>query len=192
MNKLPHLRFEVIWIPGHTEIEANELDDAEAKKAVLDPTLSQSHNYKLLKSARIRHIKTAAKKQWQTIWNTNTKTAKALRRIMKGRHAKIGPALYNEIASRHGSAIIAQLRTAHCGLNRYLHRFSLRNSPYCQCGYGKETVEHYLLECRNHRDQRKKLRREVGRGKMRMEILLGDRRSLNRRWSISRKQRDWI
>jgi hypothetical protein len=161
MNKLPHLRFEVIWIPGHTEIEGNELVDAEAKKAVLDPTLSQSHNYKPLKSTWIRHIKTAAKKQ----------TAKALRRIMKGRHAKIDPALYNEIASRPGAAIIAQPRAGHCGLNRYLHRFSLMNSPYCQCGYGKETVEHYLLECRNYRDQMKKLRRQVRRGKMRMEIL---------------------
>jgi hypothetical protein len=76
--------------------------------------------------------------------------------------------------SRHGAAIIAQLRTGHCGLNRYLHRFSLRNSPYYRCGYGKETVEHYLLEYRNYRDQRRKLRKEVGRGKMRMEVLLGD------------------
>jgi ribonuclease HI len=92
-NKLPHLRFEVIWISGHTEIEGNELVDAEAKKAALDPILSQPHNYKPLKSAQIRHIKTAAK---QTTWNTNTKTVKALRRIMKGRHAKIGPVLYNE------------------------------------------------------------------------------------------------
>jgi hypothetical protein len=122
----------------------------------------------------IRHIKTMTKKQWQTVWNRNTKTATALRRIMKGRHAKTGPSLYNEIINKHGAAMIAQLRTGHCGLNRYLHRFSLRNSSYYQCGYGKETVEYYLLECRNHRDQRKKLRREVGRGKMRMEALLGD------------------
>jgi hypothetical protein len=119
--------------------------DAEAKKAALDPTLSQTYNYKPLKSARIRHIKTAAKKQWQIIWNTNTKTATALRRIMKGRQAKTGPALCNEIASRRGAATIEQLRTGYCGLNRYLHRFSLRNSPYCRCGYGKETVEHYLF-----------------------------------------------
>ena len=169
-----HLQFEIVWIPGHMEIEGNELVDTEAKKAAINPTLSQPHNYEPLKSARIRYIKTMAKKQWQTVWNKNTKTATALRRITKGRHAKIGPSLYNEIANRHGAAMIAQLRTGHCGLNRYLHRFSLRNSPYCQCGYGKETVEHYLLECRNYRDQRKKLRREVGRGKMRMEVLLGD------------------
>jgi hypothetical protein len=62
----------------------------------------------------------------------------------------------------------------HCGLNRYLHRFSLRKSSCHQCRYGKETIEYYLLEYRNCRDQRKKLRREVGRGKVRMEILLED------------------
>ena len=116
-----HLQFEIIWIPGHAEIEGNELVDTEAKKAATDPTLSQAHNYKPLKSARTRYIKTAAKNQWQAVWNKNTQTATALRRITKGKHAMTGPALYNEIANRNGAAIIAQLRTGHCGLNRYLH-----------------------------------------------------------------------
>src|SRR5438046_6240924 len=93
---------------------------------------------------------------------------------MKGKYMKIGPALYNEIEDRNSAAKIAQLRTGHCGLNRYLHRFNIKNSPYCQCGYGKETVEHYLLECRKYREQRKKLRSEAGRGRMRIERLLGD------------------
>ena len=73
MSEHTHLQFEIVWIPGHTEIEGNELVDTEAKKAAIDPTLSQSHNYKPLKSARVRYIKTAAKKQWQTVWNKNTK-----------------------------------------------------------------------------------------------------------------------
>ena len=144
----------------------------------MDPILNQSHKYKPLKSARVRYIKTTTKKQWQTIWSNNTKTATALRRIIKGKYAKTGPSLYNEIANRNEAAVIAQLRTGHCGLNRYLHRFKLRNSPYCQCGYGKETVEHYLLECRNYREQRKKLREKVGNGKMRMERLLGDPKTI--------------
>ena len=163
-----------MWIPGHAEIEGNELADAEAKKAAINPTLSQTHNYKPLKSARARYIKTAAKKQWHTTWNENTKTANSLRRIMKAKNTKIGPALYNEIEDRNSAAKIAQLRTGHCGLNRYLNRFGIKNSPYCQCGYGKETVEHYLLECRKFREQRKKLRKEVGTAKMRVARLLGD------------------
>ena len=108
------------------------------------------------------------------IWSANTKTAVTLKRITKGKRAKTGPALYNEIVDRNSAAKIAQLRTGHCGLNRYLHRVGRKNSPYCQCGYGKETVEHYLLECRNFREERKKLKREVGAGNMRVGRLLGD------------------
>jgi len=54
-----------------------------------------------------------------------------------------------------------------------MHRFKIKDSPYCECGNGKETVEHYLLECRKYNEQRKKLRREVGPGRMRIEKLLG-------------------
>jgi ribonuclease HI len=63
-NEYTNLQFERIWISGHAEIEGNELADTEAKMAAMDPTLSESQNYKPLKSARARHIKTAAKKQW--------------------------------------------------------------------------------------------------------------------------------
>jgi RNase H len=177
-NEHPYLQIEIIWIPGHAEIEGNEQADSEAKKAALTTELSQPYKYKPLKSARARYIKAAAKKQWQRVWNENTKTAAMLRRITRGKHAKTGPSLYNEIEHRNEAAKIAQLRTGHCGLNRYLHRFGIKNSPYCQCGYGKETVEHYLLECRNYREQRKKLRREVGTGKMRVETLLGERMAI--------------
>ena len=84
----------------------------------------------------------------------NTKTAKALRRITKRKGVKTGPKLYNEIPGRDMVAKIIQLRTGHCGLNHYLHRFGKRNSPYCECGMGKETVEHYLLDCRRYKDKR--------------------------------------
>ncbi len=87
---------------------------------------------------------------------------------------KTDSALYNEIEDRNSAAKIAQLRTRHCGLNRYLHRFGIKNTPYYQYGYGKETIEHYLLECRKFREQRKKLRKEIGTVKMRVARLLGD------------------
>jgi predicted ester cyclase len=37
-----------------------------------------------------------------------------------------------------------------------------------------ETVEHYLRECNKYKEQRKRLRKEVGVGKMKVGILLGD------------------
>jgi hypothetical protein len=66
--------------------------------------------------------------------------------------ANTGPSLYDEIMNRQGPAIIGQVRTGDCGLNRYLHRFSLRSSSYYRYGHRKETVEHYLVEFRDYRD----------------------------------------
>jgi len=171
-----HPQIEIIWIPGHFEIQGNEWADAEAKKAAADSTLAQLRKHRPLKSARVRYIKTAAKEQWHKIWNKDTKTAKALRYITKTKRNgnKNGPKLYNQIANRSTATTIAQLRTGHCGLNHYLHRFGKTTSPYCECGYGKETVEHYLLECRKYKEQRKRLRKDVGTGKMKVGILLGD------------------
>src|SRR5437762_1368706 len=138
--------------------------------------LTELRGHRPLKSARIRYIKAAAKEQWHKIWNEDTKTAKGLRYItkIKTKDNKNGPKLYNQIVNRSTAATIVQLRTGHCGLNHYLHRFGKRTSPYCECGYGKETVEHYMLECRKYKDQRKRLRKEVGGRKMKVGILLGD------------------
>jgi len=46
----------------------------------------------------------------------------------KRKGIKTGPSLYNEISDRHTATTIAQLRTGHCGLNLYLHRFGLAKS----------------------------------------------------------------
>ena len=93
---------------------------------------------------------------------------------MKRKRNKNDIKLYNEIVNRKTTATITQLRMRHCGLNHYFHRFDINESPYCKCGYDKETMEHYLLECRNYKEQRKKLRKNVGTGRMKVGILLGD------------------
>jgi ribonuclease HI len=174
-NGREHLQIEMVWIPGHSDIEGNEQADTEAKKAAINPALKQRHRHKPLKSGRARHIKAIAKEQWQRKWH-NTTTAKTLRHITstKSKRIRAGPGLYNEISSRNTSTTMAQLRTGHCWLNLYRYRFGHAKSPYCKCGYGKENVEHFLLECRNYKAQRKKLREAVGAGKMKVAHLLGD------------------
>ena len=62
-NEHPHLQIEIIWVPGHTEIEGNERVDLEAKKLALTTELSQSYKYRPLKSVWARYIKAKAKKQ---------------------------------------------------------------------------------------------------------------------------------
>src|SRR5947207_14869355 len=93
---------------------------------------------------------------------------------MKRKYMKIDSILYNEIKDRNSTTKIAQLRTNHCELNHYLHHFGIKNISYYQCEYEKETIEHYLLEYRKFREQRKKLRKEIGIIKMREARLLED------------------
>jgi ribonuclease HI len=174
METKPQQQITITWIPGHTEIQGNERADAEAKKAAMNPKMSLPFKYKPLKSARLQYIKKSVKEQWLKQWNQHTQTSKTLRRLAKQKEFKVGPKLYNSLPNRSTVATIIQLRTGHCRLNKYLHSTGAKNSPYCECGYGKETVEHYLLECIKYREQMKRMRLEIKKGRLTVGRLLGD------------------
>ena len=74
---------------------------------------------------------------------------------MKQKGVKTGAKLYNTLPSRKAVAMLVRLCTRHCKLNHYMDQFKIKDSPYCECGNGKATVEHYLLECRKYNEQRK-------------------------------------
>ena len=169
----PELQVALTWVPGHSEIEGNEMADAEAKKAAINPMAARPFHHRPLRSARVQSIKAAAKAQWLKEWHNGTRTSHALRRIMKRPGVKSGTKLYGKISNREAVAALTRLRTGHCRLKHYLHRFKLADTPYCECRHGKETVEHYLLECKLYVEQRKELRKKVGVGRMRVEKLLG-------------------
>ena len=75
--------------------------------------------------------------------------------------ATTGPKLYGELQHKH-VVWIARLRTGHCHLNEYLHRFNIIETPECECGAEKETVDHYRLNCESYDEERDELRRKVG------------------------------
>ena len=49
-----------------------------------------------------------------------------------------------------------------CHLNEYLHHFNIIETPECECGAEKETVDHYLLNYELYDEERDALRRSVG------------------------------
>jgi hypothetical protein len=57
---------------------------------------------------------------------------------------------------------MVQARTEHCGLNAFLFREKLADSPTCECGRGDETVLHVLLPCNLYAEARKELREAAG------------------------------
>jgi hypothetical protein len=41
----------------------------------------------------------------------------------------------------------ARLRLGFCALKNYLYRINYCDSPVCECGLERETVQHYFLNC---------------------------------------------
>src|SRR5271169_797062 len=171
----PDLKVSIIWIPGHMDIPGNEKADEEAKKAA---TSTQSRrtpfNHNPLKSARNRTVKEKSNREWEQAWKNRNHNSRFLRRITTKPNVEKGPKLYNCITKRGQISQLARLRTGHCPLNQYLHRFNIEDSPLCECGSGAiETVEHYLLLCNRYDKERAALIAKVGVGGMWIERLLG-------------------
>jgi hypothetical protein len=124
-------------------------------------------NQKPLKSSRSVIIKREITDTWNESWQSqNLRDAKQLRRITSKEHTVQGSKLYNSVSlTRHEMAQLARLRTGHCSLNQYLHRFGHTDSPLCDCGSGAiENMEHFLLHCSRYDRQRSRLVKKVGVG----------------------------
>ena len=170
----PDIRISLVWVPSHMDITGNEEADKAAKEAARSRGINCAISaHKTMKSARNQVIKRTAKREWKIGWETDKDTAKHLRRITSKTEAQNSYKIYNGITNRSDVALLSRLRTGHCSLNEYLHRFHHEDSPECSCGSGAiETVEHFLVHCPKYDKERAKLIKNVGVGGMWIEKLL--------------------
>lgn len=161
LDKLRDLGWDVEfrWIASHYGVPGNEMADAAARAATgKDANIQRSRELEQQAQSLpylIAPLKAAIRKkmieEWETAWirDKNGRTlfrlgvrpGKKLLKLHKGTHRAI-------------ASIITQMRTGIIGLRAYLHRINRTETDQCQCGYGKQTVQHVLLECRDWVEER--------------------------------------
>lgn len=167
----PTCNIYIEWVPGHENVEGNEQADQAAKTAAIPNSILPTTR---MRSAQRRSIKSMTRTKWETEWRTGKTNAKRLRKMSQQPGTTTGLKLYGTLQKRKHVVWIVRLRTGHCHLNEYLHRFNVIETSECECGAEKETVDHFLLNCGIYDEERDRLRRKVGAQGMRVGSLLGD------------------
>ena len=148
MNRMKSVHIQ--YVPGHKGIEGNELADLAA---------SSAHNLDLLNNVPVPRediLKAASViliRQWDAHWSEQVQF------YGKGRHLKqikteLGHWPWASHQNRCLEKTFTRLRIGHVGLQQHLFRFNMTEDERCSCLEDEESVEHYLLHCRNFLNRR--------------------------------------
>ncbi|OBZ69759.1 hypothetical protein A0H81_10502 [Grifola frondosa] len=167
------------WVPGHVDVEGNEIADQEAKRAARGdsspdddlPALLRdglSRSVTKMRQTFLADLQEKAKKTW-----TSSNRAKKFSRLDKQLPSKRYEKLIGKLPRRQAN-LLFQLRTEHVPLQKHLHRIRRADTPICpSCLAAPETVHHFLLTCPAHAHHRwDHLDRSLGRAGRSLNYLL--------------------
>ena len=133
---------KIQFVPGHKDIQGNELADLAANAAHSNE-LIESVN--ISKQDKVRTIEKGFLTLWQKYWDN------MVRITGKGKHlqtirSKIGFWPWSCHKVRTIETVFTKLRIGHVNTNTHLFRFQLTTSLVCRCGQS-EDINHIFISC---------------------------------------------
>ena len=164
-------KIEIVWTPGHSEVEGNEVADRLAKEAAVEAKDLEEETSVVTVQDIKRHARASIWSKWQQRWDIGE----------FGRDFYLckpfldsNPRL--DFPNTRMFKQILQLRTGYSILNDYRHKLGQCESGLCECGQ-METVQHYLLQCQLYEEERNilynRLREQLGIHTPNVYTLLG-------------------
>ena len=132
---------KIHFVPGHKNIEGNELADLAANAAhALDDIGNQ-----VSKEDRVSSMRNVLFLYWEKKWvNLVEVTNKG--KSLKGIKDKVGHWPWALNQERTVETVMARLRIGHANFKEHLYRFNLSPTPFCDCG-NNESLEHLMMHC---------------------------------------------
>lgn len=131
---------ELFWIKAHAGLPGNERADELAKQAA--KTKKSAPIYDRVPISYVKgHIRQETLKKrldWYTTATTGATTRMFIPDINK---------TYQILKDIRLTNPIAQTLTGHGGFRAYLHRFKIKDDPWCTCDEVQQTIEHLLFDC---------------------------------------------
>jgi ribonuclease HI len=164
------------WVPGHHDVEGNEIADALAKAAAISPP---SSNLTSLAMTGIR-VKDIAHQEW--VSELREYVPKAIRRNPNTYSNKFKWKIRKRLAipigtRRETASTFYQLKIGHGYFKSYLAGIDKCDSSCCSCG-AKQTPEHLLLSCPLFSLARKELVNNLKEKKLTLPLLLHTKKGI--------------
>ena len=143
------------WVPGHCGIMYNEMADQAAKQGCSLSENAESSEC-LSYSTLSKWIEDVLKHEWQERWlrcETGTFTKEIIPEV---------PARIKIPTNRNLGISMVRCLLDNAAVANNLHKMKLTDDPDCDCGKGRQTVEHILLHCEKYMVERLRLRTKIG------------------------------
>ncbi|CAG2201736.1 RNASEH1 [Mytilus edulis] len=173
----------IIWTPGHSDIEGNEQADRLAKAAAKEADNREEMSSITTKQDIKQAARTSVIKKWKTQWESS----EVGRRFFN--HHPDASKNQTRLPIKKHFNILNSLRSGYSKLKGYQH-FINRHVEDNKCTCGEiESVEHFLLSCDNYSLDREKLRQSIyfktGTLNLDLEELLNTEASADIQYAVS-------